>query len=218
MRNTLVLALAATMMVWAPTAEAKKDKSAEAAAPTFEIKDTGIAKIDATFTKAKAPIESVIKARGEIDALSKNLVTALGLTEGTAFADAVADLKTKAAGKVKVSIENHGLPKMTASEAVPANVQAAIDAVNAGFANITTAVAALTEIPAQLAAVAEEAKTYTDPNVLKDLASDNPAALLKAPKTIAKNIEALTQAPNEVKALGLAADTCKKNLIDAFAN
>ncbi len=217
MRNFLGLAIVAVALTWAPVAEAKKEKAAASSAQTLEIKETGIASIDETFAKAKAPVDSIIKARTEVENLQKNLVTALGLTEGTPFADALTDLKTKAGGTVSAAIDAKGMPSIKAGDAVPANVQAAIDAINAGFTAVGDAVAALAELPAQFQAIAADAQKYGDPATLKTLAADNPAAMIKAPKAIADNIGTLTKAPEEIKALGVALDGLRKSVAATFA-
>lgn len=216
MRNLLAVALVATALTWAPEAWAKKEKAAASDEVKLEIKDTGIKTVDETFAKAKAPVESVMKARSEIDNLQKNLITALGLTEGTPFADALADLKTKAAGKITAGIDAKGMPELKPGDAVPANVQTAIDAVNNGFAAAGAAVAALSELPAQFQAIAADAQKYGDPAVLKDLAADNPAAMLKAPKTIAGNVSTLSKAPEEIKALAHSLDALRHAVSTSF--
>ncbi len=217
MRKLFALALAASALSVPTTAFAKKDKSAQAAPAPLAMKETGIAKIDETFAKAKAPLDTISKVRTEVDGLTANVASALGLTAGAPIADALADLKAKAAGKLTLAMDG-GKPKVSAADGVPDNVKAAIDALNAGIDNVKNAVAALSEVPAQLTAVADDAKQYSDPAVLQGLVGDNPAAVMKAPKAIAQNLETLTKAPEEAKAVALSADNLIKTVTTTLAN
>jgi hypothetical protein len=108
------------------------------------------------------------------------------------------------------------MPEIKPGDGVPANVQTAIDAVNAGFAAAGDAIAALSELPAQFQAIAADAQKYSDPATLKELATDNPAAMLKAPKTIAGNVNTLTKAPDEITALVVAFDGLRKAVSVSF--
>ena len=208
----------------ADAAEAKKPKPAPAetteageAAPAEDelvIKTTGIADIDALFEKANAPIASIKTARTAIDSLGTNLTTALGLPAGTPFKDALADLKTKAEGKITVAMNEQGMPELKPSDAVPANVQAGIDAVNGGITDVQTAAAALVEIPNQMKELIAQAQSFNPKSLMS--AGVKPTEAPKIMKTIMGNINVLTKAPEEVKLLGDAVTGLKADIQAAF--
>lgn len=220
--------LAATLMFslsLATTAEAKKPKKGEEAvegaatetteaapAETVTIEVTGVADVDAVFQPAGDILNSVITARTAIDSLGTNLTTALGLPAGTPFKDALADLKTKAEGKVTFAMEGD-MPKLSAGDAVPANVQQAIDAVNGGMQNVMTAATALATVPDKAMEIVNAAKGINPAN----LAGVNPTKLPKITKQIAGNVKILTTTPEEAKALINSIGQLKTDLQASFS-
>jgi hypothetical protein len=121
--------LALSLMLAAPALAAKdkdkKDKAEER--PTIEL--CGLASFDEVFTKVAAIDEQLAAARQLLTTANRDLNTALELEKGTPLQDGLADLKAEAEGKLTVAMEGT-VPKLQAKNAVPANLQAAIDAVN----------------------------------------------------------------------------------------
>lgn len=209
MRRFIAFALAFAMgLSFVGNAEAKKPKeepaateeSADAGASTaLEMKMVGVPDVDNVFSQANDPLKSVNDAKGKIASLNTNLAAALGLSEGTPFADALNDLKTKGEGKVKMAVDAKGLPKLSASDAVPENVQKAIDAVNAGVDDVKTAVDLLAAVPDQCKEVASAAAGISPSSFTG--AGVSPTQVPKMMKTVQGNIKTLGMVPDEVKGL-----------------
>lgn len=228
MRHWFVFSVALLALTFSPNAEAgkksKKDKgesteqSTDAAAEETEgivIQDTGVADIDALFAKAKAPVDTITNTRLSIDKINTDLATALGLTEGTPFADAIADLSSKAEGKISFAVEEGKAPTFSAEEGVPENVQAASDALNSGLDELMKAADGLAELPDQFTALADEAKSFADVNKLTSMG----VKPLEAPKVVKKvntNLKSLSKAPEEAKMLVDSLASMKDTLTSAF--
>jgi len=191
-----------------PTADAglfgnkDKDKTEESAddgaAEAVEIADTGIAAFDDVFGEVRTIHETLDRASQQLADANSGIATALGLSADTPLATALADLKDKAAGNIEVAMDG-GKPSLKASDAVPENVQAGIDAVNAAVTNVTATVGDLAALPDQVKGLVEKSKAM--PAQLKDPAiiSGVPKGdLLKIPKTLKNNTKALTSTPDKV--------------------
>ncbi len=174
-------------------------------AQTFTIEDTGVAKVDQFYDGVEGVVGKMQTAQGELDASQTKLAEALGLAEGTPVADALADLQGKAEGKIELVLEGTK-PTLKASDAVPENVQAAIEATNA--------------MAAELVEAAEVLKSCaTDLEPMIGQASDMPAAIAdsdlgladkaKATKTTAANLKTTKQVLEEAKTL---AGQCQESL------
>jgi hypothetical protein len=171
----------------------------EAASEALTIEVTGIADIDNVFQKVVDPINNIQTARMKIDGLTANLSTALGLPEGTPFADALADLKTKAEGNIELAMNEQGMPSLKPGDAVPANVTTAVDALNAGIADATEAMKALSELPNQVKEVVAAAQAITPQTLISS--GVKPLEAPKAVKKMGNNLKVVQKAPDEVKAL-----------------
>jgi hypothetical protein len=182
-----------------------KDPATTAAAdPTqdaveMEIKSTGAADVDAVFTKADAPLGTVKSVRGHLSDMRIHLTTALALSEGTPIADALADLDQKAGDTIMVAVDTKGMPQLKASDAVPANVQSAIDAFNSGMGDIEKSAENLADIPAQLEEVITAAGALNADSLTK---SGVPATgIPKAVKTVDHNVKVLKSAKTEAEGI-----------------
>ncbi len=223
MRRNIAFALAFAMgMTFVGQAEAKKPKptepaeGTEAAAATepvaLEMKTVGVPDVDNVFTAANEPLKSISDAKMKLESLNKNLATALALPEGTPFADALNDLKAKGEGKIQMAMDEKGMPKLSASDAVPANVQTAIDAVNTGVSDLQAAVALLAAVPDQCKAVASSA-TGISPS---SFTGASPTQVPKMMKTVQGNIKVLGMVPDEVKSLVDASTSVVSTLTSTF--
>ena len=210
MRHWMIFAAALFALGMSTSAEAGKknkppkgddtEQASEDEAEGIVIQETGVADIDTLFGKAKAPVDTITNTRLSMEKIDADLVTALGLTEGTPFADALADLMAKGEGKINLAVEDGKAPTFSAEEGIPANVQASIDALNSGFEELMTVSAALPQVPDQIMAVVDEAKTFADVSKLTSMGLKP----LEAPKTlklINANLKALGKAPGEVTEL-----------------
>jgi hypothetical protein len=215
-----VAALAALSLSWSDAAHAgkKSEPAADAGAATtaeaYKMEVTGIAELDSFFSKAQAPLDTLLNARMAIDGVNSALGTSLGLKEGTPLKDALAELKTKAGDSITVAMDG-AMPKLTVADAAPADVKAAVEATNTAFKNAATAVAGLAELPAQFEALITEAKGFSDPAKLKGMVS-NPTQLPKAVSKVGKNISTLGKAKDEPAALKASVETVVTDTMAAF--
>jgi len=228
MRHLMTFALALLVSFTVSTsAEAKKPKKgeevpatteapADAAAPVaLEMTMLGIADVDNVFQQAVEPLQIVREARTAVDNVSKNLGTALGLTAGTPISDALNDLKGKAEGKINVAIGEGGMPTLAAGDAVPANVQAGIDAVNSSMREISALVPKLASLPDQFKQVATSAAAINPQSLISS--GVKPLEAPKLMKTIGANLKVLSNAPAEITGLMKSIDDLKSSLSSTFA-
>ena len=226
MRRYIAFALAfAVGLSFVGNAEAKKPKPTEpteapAPAPAegtsestaLEMKTIGIADVDNVFVQANDPLKSINDAKAKLDSLNSNLASALALPAGTPFADALNDLKTKGEGKIKMAVDEKGMPKLSAADAVPANVQSAIDAVNGGVTDLQAAVALLSAVPDQCKQVADAAAGIQPAS----LTGASPTQIPKMMKTVQGNIKTLGLVPDQVKSLVDSAASVVSTLQSTF--
>lgn len=208
-RIALVLSL-----VGLTTTTAYAAKKSGDTAPTYvAIEMTGVAQFDEVFAKAKAIHDSLTTQETDLKTARTNVNSALGVATDAPLATALADLKTKAAGKIKVGM-NGTMPKLEAGEAVPENVQKGIDSVN-GLITVSgkTAETVAGLVP-QAEALVVACKDF--PAQVPSLVTD-PMAALKATKIVANDIKAVGQTPGRLKALGDAAVAIFNDVKAAFA-
>ncbi len=186
----------------------------EAAADEMTIEVTGVADVDSIFEKANAPIENIKTARMKFDSLSTNLTTALGLPAGTPFKDALADLKTKAEGKLELAMDEKGVPSLKPGDGVPENVSTAVDAVNNGISDVMMAVEALAEVPNQVKEVVAAAQSFNPQSLISS--GVKPLEAPKVMKKVMGNLNVLGKAPDEVKMLGESVAGLKDDLQASF--
>jgi hypothetical protein len=212
--RTLSLVLGATLLAFSlQSGDAfakKKDKGGEtesAAAEVVEliIEDTGLKAIDDVFAPSKNLVTQLTTARDGLNNLNKNLVTAMGLAEGTPAADALAELKKQAPGMLKVTMDGMK-PKIDVKPEAPANVKAAVDAINAGGESLVLAVKAMTDIPEAVKGTIEAAKALPAqiPTAAKD-AGLKPTEVPGLLKKVKNNVATLGKMPDLAKQTGEAA-------------
>lgn len=226
---TFALALLVSFTV-SNSAEAKKPKKGEevaapasdaapatdAAAPiVLEMTTVGIADVDNVFQQAVEPLQIIRETRTAVDNVTKNLATALGLTATGSLSDALNDLKSKAEGKINVAIGEGGMPTLAASDAVPANVQAGIDAVNSSVREISALVPKLASLPDQFKQIATTAAAINPQSLISS--GVKPLEAPKMMKTIGANAKVLSSAPNEITGLLKSIDDLKSSLSSTFA-
>jgi len=200
------IALLAGLVV-SPTADAKKDKGGDDAASAeesggeaeaVEIVDTGIAAFDDVFGEVRNIHETLDRASQQLADANSGIATALGLSADTPLATALADLKEKAAGNIEVAMDGT-VPSLKASDAVPENVQAGIDAVNSAITNVTATVSDLAALPDQVKGLVEKSKAMPaqlkDPSIISGVPKSD---LLKIPKQLKGNTKALTATPDKI--------------------
>jgi len=207
----IAAALLGVSIAFAPAAHAKKDKSKDGDYTKIEM--TGIKSVDDLFKEVRAIQKNLSAVEKSINGTTSSLTTTLGLAKDTPLNTALTDLKNKADGKLQVAM-NGTTPHLSTTDAVPANVQEAIDAVNSGIADVTSSIAGLKELPTQIKSIQDKA-TKLDPAKIKDEAGKSGLGLgdtLSAVKIVGSNLKATSQTA------GRANDTkdAAFNFMDAF--
>lgn len=201
----LVLALS-----FSPVASAKK------AIP--EIQKTGIVEFDPTFMKAKTIEDSLDTIHTTLKSANQDLATTLALPKNTSLADSLAELKKKANNKVKTTLEDGKWPKLSATDAVPSDVQAGIDAVNNLTAGLKTSWTTLVAMPDQTKALVKSAKAF--PSQLNlDLITKNNLTMTDLPKVSKKlvnNLKAVKATPKRVKTVTSQTLNMGEQVLTAF--
>jgi hypothetical protein len=161
------------------------------------ITKSGISDMDQVFDKAgniqttvRDQTSSVCTARGHLN-------DALGVGTDAPVATALADLKTKAGGKIKMAM-NGTMPKLEASD-VPDNVQKAVDAVNELINSSSTAATQTAGLLPEAKALATQAAGF--PMKVPTMKVDN-VDIPTAIKVVGENVKAIKQLPNQIEALG----------------
>lgn len=175
--RTLLLAVGLVGMAVAPADGWAKEKSPGA---EFDVKMLGIDSIDEVLKQIKK-IDNLVDEAANGRAQGREAInTALGLKEGTPLQTALADLQNKAKGQLKV-VSKGGKLQLEATDAVPTNVKAAVDAVNVAMESYGTSIKSLAALPKEIAAVQKKAKGLK-PKLKKELT--NPANLVKVPEVL----------------------------------
>ena len=181
--GTLVMALGSD--AWAgKDKDKKKDKKQQG------IELTGIQSFDRVFARVGEIDSLLTDAELQLRTGKRNLNTALDLKKGTPIADGLANLQNRAEGKLGIAMDG-AVPKLAATDAVPANVQNAVDAVNGLTLNMTTSLADIKAIAPEIDRLVKDAQKL--PNRLKDeFTKTNGAGLVDMLFKLPKTSKALT--------------------------
>lgn len=197
----------------APSFEASGKAPAAAEPVPLVMQDTGVADVDAVFDGADAPLATITNVRIEMSGLRTNVTSAMGLPEGTPFADAMADLKAKAGDQINLAVDERGLPRLEAEDGCPDNLKAAANAVNAGLGHVETALARLADVPGQLSAVASSAASIKPTSFTGVKATEVP----KKTATVKNNVKVLESAKIEADAMVTELSGIKETVRSTFA-
>jgi hypothetical protein len=198
-KRTLILALLPlTLALGCP-----KTGSSGSGSNATDIELTGIDSFDNVFREARDLDERFDSAKAALDSGRATLNSALGLAEGTPFADAIADLQAKAQGKLQVAVDEGGGLSLQASDAVPANVQAAVDSLNATLSSYKTAVSDLTGAKDDITSLVNATKSF--PSQLQSDFKSLDLSLNEVPgklQTVRDNVRIIGNMPERVDRLG----------------
>jgi hypothetical protein len=205
--SALAFALSLSLIA-APEAFAKPKPDDGAAAPAAadayaipEMKITKIPEIDSFFETAKAPITSLVNTRKMVDAAKDRINTSLGLATGTSFSDALANLNNKAGAMVSIATNTGKMPALHAKDAVPPDIQHAIDEFNGAMADLDTASDQLKQVTGELTTLAQQAS---------ELPGKVPDAAKSAGLSMTDQIAATKNTGTNVKTVGGAKDEAEK--------
>ncbi|MDP2312594.1 MAG: hypothetical protein Q8P41_06780 [Pseudomonadota bacterium] len=199
LRLLLVLPLL-TMLGGVPTADAAPKASKGASAketPLPKIEATGIAEFDSVFMKAKTIHDTLDVEDTNLKEARKQVALALGVAEDAPLKTAFDDLKTKANGKLKVALKGK-MPRLEATDAVPENVQAGIDAVNKLLDVSEHMIDAGVELVPQAKELATACAGF--PAKLTTMGLD-PMKLMESSKKVGNNVKATGATPDRVDRL-----------------
>jgi hypothetical protein len=194
------LAFAFTLTTGDALAKKKKKGDDAAAEETQSIQKCGIKEFDDVFMKAKAIHDTLDGAQAKLAEANTNIATALGVAEGTPLADALAELKTKAEGKISLAMDGT-MPKLSAEEWVPEGITTALDGVNGAVANVSAAVEDLTALAAQAKELTVASKDFPSKLNSQLLKSNDlkVTQLFKVVKTVGSNVKAISKTPARVE-------------------
>lgn len=177
---TLMVALLALGLSSGDAWAKKNKKGKKKSEPTVQL--TGIAAFDDVFSRVKEIDHRLSSAEQLLATARKDLNDALGLKRDTPLKTGLADLKSKANGKVKVVMKGKQ-PKLEPSDAVPQNVSNALDAVNRMTDGIVQSLDDLSGIPAEAKSLIAETKSFPD-KLKTELKADPLSGIMKGPKVL----------------------------------
>lgn len=200
----------------APSAWAGKKGDAPDADPCKteapKITNSGIPDMDAVFSKAAAIQDTVATQTTSVCTARSHLNEALGVATDAPVATALADLKSKAGGAVKLGLDG-ATPKLMAADAVPDNVKAAMDAVNA---LVETSAGAAKEtiglLPEAKSLATTAAGFPMKVPTMKVQGVDIPTAI----KVVGEDVKAMKQLPGQIEGLGKQMDMIVSDLKTTF--
>ena len=180
---------------------AKKEKAPKETKETTEMVEivmTGIAEADSkVFEPAKAIHDTLAGIENSLKTGTDAFTSALGVTQGTPFADALASLKANAGDSLSVAMDGVK-PKITVADAAPDNVKAAVSSLNDLVNAHVAAMDQAKDLPAQAQALVAAAQTL-DPAAMAKQAAANPMDVPKVLKTINNNLKTVKTTPDRVK-------------------
>jgi hypothetical protein len=185
-----------------------KKKGKKGKGPKNGIQVTGIESFDKVFREVGDIDERLWSAENELRTGRQNLNAALGLAQGTPFTDALADLQTQAEGKLRLGMSKGAVPKLEATDAIPANVQAAVDGFNGFTTNLTTTLSNVNGLSSDITRLVD-ATSAMPQNLIKEFSKGDGGVsiieklfvLPKAVKATTHNIEVVTGLDDRVTSL-----------------
>jgi hypothetical protein len=184
MRTFMLLALLAFSSTVVVT-EARAEDAEEMAKFDVIMEATGSDALDSIFKKSEGPIETVATIDADIKGMKMKFVESMGLTGGTPFADAIADLSTKAEGKINLAFDENKWPTLEAKEALPDDLKNSLATLNSSLVEMKSARAKLKEAGKQMSLVVEEAtELSSEPKNLGLKATKVPKAIVKSKKNV----------------------------------
>jgi len=182
------------------TAAFAGDKAAADAPKYPEIKLTKIQEFDPTLSKAKDIHTTLEGVENKLHDANKGLVATLNLPETTSLDDALAELQKRANNKIKVAM-NGKVPKLQASDAVPDEVQKAIDTVNGMTDDLGASLTQVEAMPAEVTQLVNDVKGFPAQLNLDLIKKNNlqPTELPKITKALGQDVKAIEATPERIK-------------------
>jgi len=212
----LALMLSVPLVACGDKTDAASSGDAAEESEALTIEETGVASFDDFFGKVGDLMDKLNEATTGINTANANLTAALNLTDGTPLADALADLKAKAEGKIKIAM-NGTMPELSVADGTPEDVTAGIAAVNGLVEGMGNAVKALKHVVTEAPKLVTEAKTLPA-KVAEEANAGNikPTEVLKVTKKVKNNVKATAALPGAAKNLTESCTATIKTVADAF--
>ena len=183
-----------------------------------DIKKTGIKELDPTFMKAKAIHDDLDNIHSSLKSANTNLATALSMPANTSLSDSLTELKKRGNNKINTVLEDGKWPKLKASDAVPSDVQAGIDAVNSLIDALKTSESTLAGMPAASKELVASAEKLPNKVGLKTLTSNN-ISITKLPKVgkkVKNNMKAVKSTPERVERVEKQTTSMATQVLEVF--
>lgn len=199
MRIRLLLGVLFALSLSTGALAAKKEGGDEPKYP--EIKLLNIAEFDPTLTRAKEIHDTLAGVENKLREANKGLSTALKMPETTSLDEMLAELKKRANNKIEVGLEKGRVPKLKATDAVPSDVQAAIDTVNGMMDDLGASLEKVEGLPQQVQGLIGEVKAFPGQLSVDLLKKNNLGAtdLPKVTKTLGTDVKAIEATPERIK-------------------
>lgn len=199
MRIRLLLGVLFALSLSTGALAAKKEGGDEPKYP--EIKLLNIAEFDPTLTRAKEIHDTLAGVENKLRDANKGLATALKMPETTSLDEMLAELKKRANNKIEVGLEKGRVPKLKATDAVPSDVQAAIDTVNGMMDDLGASLEKVEGLPQQVQGLIGEVKAFPGQLSVDLLKKNNLGAtdLPKVTKTLGTDVKAIEATPERIK-------------------
>jgi len=180
-RRLLAIAAIALLVATPGAALAKKGKKKDK--KNEGIMEVGIESIDDFFADVSRIDRNLNGANRLLEAARGDLNSALGLKKRTTLPKAIAELDARADGKLNLVMKGK-VPTLSASEAVPSDVTAGIDAVNGFTSKMQRSIVKLADAPVAAASLAKKSRTL--PQKTKDEIAEGNLLdhIFKGPKAI----------------------------------
>jgi hypothetical protein len=154
-RSAIVLVAGlATVAALGMPGDAVAKKSKKKGKTTVQL--TGVKSLDKVFKPLKKLDKSITKAQKARRKGAASINTALGLQKGTSLQAAMKHLQREAKGKVRVTMSG-GMPQLKASDALPTNIKAGVEACNTVLKSYATATKSLAKAPKQAQKLVKQA-------------------------------------------------------------
>jgi hypothetical protein len=172
------------------------------------VQETGIKSFDRVFKEVGDIDGRLADSESQLRKGRQNLNAALGLPKGTPFSDALADLQNKAEGKLRLGVSNGAIPKLEPTDAVPANVQTAVDGFNGFTQNLTASIANVGDLSKDITRLVD-ATAHMPKNLVDEFSKSSGGVsiieklfvLPKAVKATSHNIKIVTGLDDRVTSL-----------------
>lgn len=182
----IFLAAVLSMSLVSQPALAKKKRSS-----TIQL--TGIQSFDKVFKKARTADKKLKSAETSLRKSKRALRQTLKLSKKSTYTAGLLELKRRANGKLRVAMVG-GVPSLKASEAVPTEIQASIDAINTLTKSIPSTVRDLKSVVRSSTKMYNQSRKFPT-NIQRELRSKGLdglwALVVKAPKITKKTFRNL---------------------------